>query len=650
MSKPNRFLRSKRLRALLWYSAEGKCQICGCYLPDDFAADHVIPYSVSKQTNLHQMQLLCHKCNREKGSMQLRKHQAEMLQICDQIKAGVSNVRTIIASVTPGGGKSLLPLIASARLIPTIADKICWIAPRDALKKQAEEVFADGRFRNYLKHNHIIRASTNEHNPCRSNSGYVTTYQALNADRATRINAQEFKTKRYILFLDEIHHAELDKATHEAIQELVDSAEIVILASGTYERNNGKQIAFLPYQTVEGGSTLDLENLNDPNVAVIRYSRRDALVEKAIIPLHFQLVDCRAEWISKEGKSRTIDSLAEAGNETGDGLHTALNTEYAFELLKRCLDDWQAHRQINRRARMLVVAANIANAKRYLEWLNNINMNLVTAIATSADTKDAKKAIERFKTHGRNAVDILVTVAMAYEGLDVPAITHIACLTQIRSKPWIEQMVTRAARVDRGSGALPYENQLGFVYAPDDQPFEECIASIQAEQEPFLREQEEKRNQSPNSTNGQNETKAPINGIVPLVSAATRERASGINGETLDYEETQRIMTAMESAGIYGFSPIQFKQAVLTYESSQPIADTASEFNAVIPSHVESQLRQCIENHNRSYEGRKRLKHGTINKEIKISFGKSRDDMTIEELKNAWAWVQKKYPIPPSAN
>jgi superfamily II DNA or RNA helicase len=647
MPNNNRFLRSKRLRALLWYTAGGKCQRCGCDLPDDFAADHIIPYSVSKRTNFHEMQVLCHKCNREKGAMELRKHQLEMLQICDQIKAGISDVRTIIASVTPGGGKSLLPVIAAARLIAIIADAICWIAPRDALRKQAEEVFGDGRFRNFLKHNRQIRAATNDHNPCRGLSGYVTTYQALNADRGTRINAQEFATKRYILFLDEIHHAELDKATHEAIRELVNAAKVVIFASGTFERNNGRPIAFLPYKQVEGGFTLDFENLNDPKTHVIRYTRRDALVEKAIIPLHFQFVDCRAEWVDREGESRTMDSLAEAGEDTGEGLYTALNTEYAFELLKRCLDDWQAHRQLNRRARMLVVAANILSAKRYLEWLQNMNMNVVVDIAISAD-KDPKKAIERFKTHGRNAVDILVTVAMAYEGLDVPAVTHIACLTHIRSTPWIEQMVTRAARVDRDA-ALAYEQQLGFIYAPDDQLFQECIASIQAEQEPFLREEQEQRRESGNNGNGQNEPRLPANGIVPLASAATRERSSGISGETIDYEETQRIMTAMEKAGIGGFSPIQFKQAMALYQSSQAIGDTTSEFNSLIPSQVESQLRQCIENHNRSYEGRNKLQHGTINKKIKTRFGKSRDDMTVEELKRVWGWVQTNYPIPPSA-
>lgn len=138
MSNEKRFLRSKRLRALLWYTAGGKCQRCSCDLLDNFAADHIIPYSVSKQTNFHEMQVLCHKCNREKGAMQLRKHQEEMLQICDQIKAGVISFRTIVASVTPGGGKSLLPVIAAARLIPKVADAVCWIAPRESLQKQIE--------------------------------------------------------------------------------------------------------------------------------------------------------------------------------------------------------------------------------------------------------------------------------------------------------------------------------------------------------------------------------------------------------------------------------------------------------------------------------------------------------------------------------
>ena len=38
---------------------------------------------------------------------------------------------------------------------------------------------------------------------------------------------------------------------------------------------------------------------------------------------------------------------------------------------------------------------------------------------------------------------MLVTVAMAYEGLDAPEVAGVAALTHIRSRPWLEQMLAR---------------------------------------------------------------------------------------------------------------------------------------------------------------------------------------------------------------
>jgi type I site-specific restriction endonuclease len=39
---------------------------------------------------------------------------------------------------------------------------------------------------------------------------------------------------------------------------------------------------------------------------------------------------------------------------------------------------------------------------------------------------------------------VLVTVAMAYEGMDCPEVSHVVALTHIRSRPWLEQMIARA--------------------------------------------------------------------------------------------------------------------------------------------------------------------------------------------------------------
>ncbi len=72
-------------------------------------------------------------------------------------------------------------------------------------------------------------------------------------------------------------------------------------------------------------------------------------------------------------------------------------------------------------------------------------------MATS-DTPGAHQAVAAFRL--RSEPSILVTVAMAYEGLDVPEVAVVAALTHIRSRPWLEQMVARATRVDPNAG--PY--------------------------------------------------------------------------------------------------------------------------------------------------------------------------------------------------
>jgi hypothetical protein len=68
MAKEPRSLRSKKLRAALLIYANGKCQICGCDLGKDWHADHIIPWCVTKRTNVHEMQALCPNCNLKKGS------------------------------------------------------------------------------------------------------------------------------------------------------------------------------------------------------------------------------------------------------------------------------------------------------------------------------------------------------------------------------------------------------------------------------------------------------------------------------------------------------------------------------------------------------------------------------------------------------
>ena len=177
--------------------------------------------------------------------MKLRKHQAEMNQIIDDIISG-QPIKHIIVNVTPGGGKSMLPIIAGRLIAAGLADALCWIVPRQALQRQGESNFQDRSFRESLEHTLSVRSSTNDIDPCRGLDGFVTTYQAIGEDEHGTV-LRELLSKRYVLVFDEFHHAEENSPWHVALQSLFGAASYTILMTGTLERGNGGKIAFVPY-------------------------------------------------------------------------------------------------------------------------------------------------------------------------------------------------------------------------------------------------------------------------------------------------------------------------------------------------------------------------------------------------------------------
>ena len=99
---------------------------------------------------------------------QLRTHQQALDTIVCGIATGESPVRDILAAVTPGGGKSLLPVIAAARMIVAgVVDRVCWIVPRESLRLQAEEAFADPAWRSAIGHAVSVRGADYGSDMCR---------------------------------------------------------------------------------------------------------------------------------------------------------------------------------------------------------------------------------------------------------------------------------------------------------------------------------------------------------------------------------------------------------------------------------------------------------------------------------------------------
>lgn len=530
-----------------------------------------------------------------------RRHQEAFGELCLAIADGqIGNVRSIICSITPGGGKSLLPVIAANTLIPNIAQRIAWIVPRRSLQEQAELEFASGRSRELLNNRHLIRKTTGEIDPCRGLSGFCTTYQAIGANNSFLI--EEFSLHKYALILDEPHHVEEGGAWERALAPLVKRAALTVFMSGTLERGNRKKIAFLGYGDSMNGEVVDLSGRSG---AVVSYSRADALFDKAIVPIHFELMDGTANWIGRDGVTYGT-RLSDAGKDVQEAIYTALKTEFGFHLLDECAAHWTNYRVEHPRSKMLVVTANIDDAKRYLEHVERGGIK--AAIATSDDTAQAMRSINRFKqVEGRGAIGCLVTVAMAYEGLDVPPITHIACLTHIRSKPWIEQMIARATRMDFGAG--DWEEQMAFVYVPDDRLMCNIIGRMQEEQIVAVKarlEEDEFQLEVAQSRPEPGERKT----ITPVGSGVLTRRSSRV-GQTRSEEKT-----------------------------------ISNEAVILAPSQQEAQLRERIQAYCKGVDALLfERSWGETNKRVVKTFGKSRQDMHLDQLLRVMSWLEEMYPL-----
>lgn len=587
----------------------------------------------------------------------LRAHQRTLAGLVGAIARGEAEAVTdILAAVTPGGGKSLLPVIAAAHLIPAgRVERIVWVVPRDSLRLQAEEAFADPVWRATLQHAISLRAAENEPDPGRGLSGYITTYQAIAA--APALHLEEARRYRTLLVVDEVHHlpvtgsaragsaaqptSEAEAGTwSRAMLPLFRAAALRLFLSGTLERADGQRILGLPYLLTAPGRTPEID-LDAPGLVVIGYSRAQALAERAVLPVNFGALDGEASWLEggrAAGLARVGPHRLGGGGvrlTTRPALFTALRTGFARDLLSEAFHATRrlrARRRSERRlaptetayglGKLLVVAPDQASARRYLAilrgWMPAGQAERDVQLATSS-VQDAHATLAEFRLRPEPAV--LVTVAMAYEGLDAPEVAVVAALTHIRSRPWLEQMLARATRVDPHAGA--YVDQQALVFHPDDPLFARFRTELENEQGTAVRTRREKpiSAASPEVVRWRDEDPG---GITPLESnalglryAMLRPQPRLVGGEALAPKPEP------EARGIVPFEAPSLTERALRRRLSAVIAAQAIEDEVGLRAPRGGKLTHCY------------------NAVLKRVLGKGRTAMTLEELEAALAWLER---------
>ena len=591
----------------------------------------------------------------------LRSHQAQVAGLVQAIAGGeLGGVRDILAAVTPGGGKSLLPVIAAATLIAAdTVERIVWVVPRDSLRLQAEEAFADPGWRATLGHALQVRAADNEPDPSRGLAGYITTYQGIAA--APELHLAEMRRYRTLLVVDEMHHlpgladyepgptsdtTSPDEASSwsRALLPMLECARVRLLLSGTLERADGCAVLWLPYRCGPRPGTRQVD-MEAPGWAVVGYSRAQAVADRAVLPVTFGALDGEATWSEPlgggvgEAERVTVGPHRLSGphptETTRPALFTALRTGFATELLRKAFEatrELRAKRRAERAlpagaaarglGKLLVVAPDQAAARAYLDtlrgWMQAEQARRDIRLATSSE-RDAHEALAAFRLLPEPS--ILVTVAMAYEGLDAPEVAVVAALTHIRSRPWLEQMIARATRVDPNGGL--YEDQRALVFHPDDPLFATFRRRIETEQGTLAKKPKAARQGSllPDWLLDQLAERGPREeGIVPLES-----NALGLRYATLKPGPSY---------------------AAARPENEEPQTELLDP-----PSVVERRLRlrigemvaaQAVEDDAGSAVQRGQGRYHGYNAVLKRATGnKSRAEMTLAELEAAVSWLER---------
>lgn len=559
-----------------------------------------------------------------------RRHQREFDEFAQRAECG-TRVRLIVAPVTPGGGKSALPVIMGHHLLRrNVIDKICWVVPNNHLRIQGEQAPTKPWIRSLLGTDIQFNAAGNIINPDRGLDGYVVNYQAIVEE--PDLHRQYFEKYRVGLVLDECQHIAEGGVWHRKLVSLFERAQVRLLMSGTLERHDQSRIAFLNYGPPERGkSPLVLRRTAEQ--AVFRYDWQDALQERAIIHLDFHHLDGNATWRHRNGDVISVDALSEADDNTRAALFTVIHVNYATQLLNAAVNHFLRTKLKNRFAKFLCIAPSIALARKYRTILvRDLGLEKCD-IATSDNPEQAVRNIERLKGNQKPELDALVTVQMTYEGMDVPSITHEAFLTHIRSTPWIHQAISRAIRVDDAAG--PYESQRAHIFAPDDALLADCIAQIRAAQAPFAVETQSSTSTRPASRDI-NDT------IVPMEGDHTSTRISDFEtGEEIPPDETQILEDAMREAGLEGVSATAAQRFFEIYWDKRAQArsdenDEQHSYDEPTPSQRRDRLKKYIVRAIGDFAKHDGEEIHRLNSRLIARFNKSRDDMTEEELRFLW--------------
>lgn len=422
-----------------------------------------------------------------------------------------------------------------------------------------------------------IRALTAGGFNATDNPDYFTTNDfdavAISFAGLTRLKAALYHRPVYrgiFLIVDEYHHAEEDAAWGSTVNILHQTAVRTLFLSGTPWRSSGQIAVLAKHKNRHGQPYYNGDRVE----ADFKYQYRDDLQQpgddRGTVTVEFAFQDSqftdhtgRVEelvnpHLSKMPEQEREQWIAEAlASEKRIGRHVRTQdagidyqlskNPLARDLLDLGCDKLERHRTRagSRVPVLLVVAQSIKEASAIHQYLLNVR-GLRSALIVS-DREEASDEITAVQGKAQGGLlDVIVSVGMVSEGVDIPQIKGVVFLSGIMTLLYIIQVIGRLLRrirvedcyMDSSVNHLP-----GFVVAPSAPKLIACAYRIETEISEAKKQVAEISGACTDKYMVQDEPKEPM----PAGSVSTAGDREHVYRGSEDHADWQRVVETMLS-------------------------------------------------------------------------------------------------------
>lgn len=545
---------SKKERQALFLVADGRSELSGELLGDDWEADHIIPWSKGGVTDLSNAQAITLQENRRKGNVlvKLRDWQQEFINEFNK-----SDRTDFMLAALPGGGKTVAALSVAQQFLNNHPEgRIIVVVPTLNLCEQWRGVSYE-HFRISLRDKEFTGSM-------KGFQGAVVTYQTVASQNLV------FKKITYqypcLIILDEIHHAGDQSSWGLSIKEAFQGAIRRLSMSGTPFKSDGQLIPFL---SVESNGEYRIDFRYDWPRA-----QRDKVIRELVFPRWKGEV--QAIFRNQAVTFHTDDELNDEESRARlKGLVTGEN--FAKGMLRKANEQLEHLRRYKPDAGALAICVDTDHALVISRLLREITGEEPALVLS--DESYANTGIREFRESNRKWI---VAIRMVSEGVDIKRLMVLAYLTNYKTNLFFRQAVGRIMRYEN----TDFDTE-AYCFLPEDPDLISHAARI----EEFIAEATKAEDEQQDHGDGNDREYSERVPIFTVLGSSDAEFAGLTTaGTSYDASYSQEIKNLSDRHGIaqskmaailgdIGYQSVNQRQASSAAVQSEAVVDTMGQMD-----------------------------------------------------------------------